>query len=357
MPTTFAANPLLLAALRTLTATGGGRLTAAEAEGAMQEVLAGAASPEQIGGFLVALHFRPPSAAVLVGFVRAFRARAVALEAIDSEPPAPEDAMDVCGTGGDGLGGFNVSTCVSFVVASAGQPVAKHGNRAVSSRCGSFDVLEALGVSFAENGSEVRRSLRRHRLAFLFAPSFHPAFRALSPVRRQLGIRTALNALGPMLNPALVRRQLVGVYARELVVPMAEALQELGSVDALVVHGEDGADEVSIGGPTHLAHVRGGRLVTSVVTPEDFGVARAPLDALLGGNADVNARILAAVLRGEKGPRRDVVLLNSGAALMVGDRAGSIREGMDLAADALASGRSAALLEDMQECLAIGSER
>ena len=323
----------------------------------MAEIIEGRAAPEQTGALLAALNARAPTAASLVGFARAFRAAgaAVSLEAPD-RARAGSDVIDVCGTGGDGMATFNVSTCVAFACAAAGQPVAKHGNRAVSSRCGSFDALEALGVPFCVTAAEAKISMRRHQLAFLYAPAFHPAFRRLAPTRRLLGARTLLNAVGPLLNPAGVRRQIIGVYARNLVVPMAEALVELGAEDALVVHGDDGSDELSIESSTFVARARSGGVETRAVAPEDAGLRRASAAELAGGDASVNARLARGVIdASDRGPRRDVVILNAAAALMIGGAAGSLREGAAIAARALDGGRARALLEDMRESLATGA--
>lgn len=327
-------------------------LEADSSESLMNHIISGETRPEQIGALLATLHFRPPSAKMLAGFVRSFRRRKVD---ITLGPELADQAVDVCGTGGDGLKSFNVSTAVAFVAAAAGQPVAKHGNRAVSSRCGSFDVLEALGVPFADTPEEATLSLRRYRLAFMYAPSFHPALRELTPLRRSLGFRTVLNALGPLLNPAGVRRQLIGVYSPSLVTPVAEALGELGAIEAMVVHGTDGADEVSISAPTHIAHLRDGAVHHMTIAPENFGLKRSPAEAIEGGDASQNARILASVLRGEPGPRRDIVLLNTAAALVVGGKAESLHAGIELADHALRAGKAHALLDQMKEALSLGA--
>lgn len=330
----------------------GFELDADSSEAIMNEIIAGRMRPEQVGAFLATLHFRPPTARMLAGFVRAFRKHTVT---VPLNPDLTNTLVDVCGTGGDGLQSFNVSTAVAFVTAAAGQPVAKHGNRAVSSRCGSFDVLEALGVPFADTPEEAAQSLKRHRLAFMYAPSFHPALRELAPVRRALGFRTVFNVLGPLLNPAGVRRQLVGVYSQDLVVPVAETLGELGAIEAMVVHGADGADELSISAPTKVAHLRDERVHLSIVAPEDFGLNRAVPEAIVGSDPDVNARILANVLSGEPGPRRDMVILNAAAALVVGGRAQDMHEGISIARTTLETGKARALLDEMKEALSLGA--
>ena len=309
----------------------------------MSSILSGHAQPEQVGALLATMHFRPPTGAMLAGFVRAFRA-----EAGESNLKCPE-AIDVCGTGGDGLGTFNVSTAVAFVVAAAGQSVAKHGNRAVSSRCGSFDVLEALGVPFADTAAEARESLDRHLLAFMYAPSFHPAMRKLVPVRKLLGFRTVFNVLGPLLNPAGVEKQLIGVYSESLVVPVAEALGELGAQHAMVVHGLDGSDEFSVLAPTRVAHLREGRVDVSTFDPASLKLAPASAASLVGGDAQHNARIIREVFdaRRDSDSRRDIVALNAAAALVVGDRAGDLKDGLALAQETLANGSVARLLSAM----------
>jgi anthranilate phosphoribosyltransferase len=330
----------------------GKQIDASKAEAIMAEVIAGHVMPEQVGALFALLATRTPNSEMLAGFVRAFRKHAIKVEVDSSLFP---NVIDVCGTGGDGQGSFNISTCVAFVAAGAGQLIAKHGNRAVSSRCGSFDVLDALAVPYAESEDEVLQMLKRHRLAFLFAPSYHPAFRNLAQLRKSLGIRTILNALGPLLNPAGVRRQLVGVYSRELIVPVAEALGELGSEEVLVVSGEDGADEISLCAATNISHFKNGKTTVSRISPEDFGLQRASPEALLGGSAQKNAKILTDLLNGQKGPCRDVVILNAGAALMVGGRAENLKEGIEQARKSIDSRRAASLLEDLQESLACGA--
>lgn len=327
-------------------------LEADSAESIMSEIISGQIRPEQVGAFLATLHFRPPTSRMLAGFARAFRKHTVS---VPLNPEIANDVVDVCGTGGDGLQSFNVSTAVAFVTAASGQPVAKHGNRAVSSRCGSFDVLEALGVPFADTPEEATQSLRRHRLAFMYAPSFHPALRELTPVRRALGFRTVFNVLGPLLNPAGVRRQLVGVYSPDLVEPVAETLGELGAIEAMVVHGADGADELSISAPTKIAHLRDGRVQIRTVAPENFGLNRAVPESIAGADPMQNARILANVLSGEPGPRRDMVILNAAAALVVGGRAHDLQEGVKIARTTLESGKARALLDEMKEALSLGA--
>jgi anthranilate phosphoribosyltransferase len=330
----------------------GESIEASRAEFMMSQIISGQVKAELVGALLASLNFRQPDGKTLAGFVRAFRQKAILVPVDSSLFP---DLTDVCGTGGDGHGTFNVSTCVAFLAAACHLPIAKHGNRAVSSRCGSFDVLEELGVPFADTPSEAIDSLRRHRLTFMYAPSFHPAFRELSKIRRTLKIRTVFNALGPLLNPTNVRRQLIGVYSLDLVTPVAEALAELGAKEALVVCGEDGSDEISLCSPTRMAHLQDGKISISRCQPEDFGFSTSHRSALLGGTAKENAEIISSILKNQRGPKRDMVIMNTSAALLVGGKVDSLKEGALLAASALNSGRAFALLDDMRESLALGA--
>jgi anthranilate phosphoribosyltransferase len=323
----------------------GTSLNSATSEIAMSDVLERRALPEQVGAFLAAMQFRAPTAAEIVGFVRALRQRALP---VPLSPELASGLIDVCGTGGDGGGTFNISTACAFVVAAGGVKVAKHGNRAVSSRAGSFDVLEALGVPFCDTANETERSLELHGLAFLYAPSFQPALRELGALRRALGVRTVFNVLGPLLNPASVRRQVIGVYSAELLLPVAEALLELGATHAFVVHGECGGDELSICAPTRVAQLANGRITQFRIDPVALGIASSGSTPLKGGSAAENALLLENVLRGEIGPRRNAVALNAAAAFIVGGRAESISEGLLLAERELTSGRAHALLEKMR---------
>src|SRR5580698_6769389 len=227
-----------------------------------------------------------------------------------------EALVDTCGTGGDASGSFNISTAAALVAAAAGAKVAKHGNRAITSRCGSADVLDALGVPTTLSPEDAAKALREKGFCFLLAPSHHPAMKAVMPVRRAMGVRTALHVLGPLLNPAGARRQVMGVYSARLVPLVAEAMTMLGVHHAFVVHGDGGLDELALSGPSEVAEVRNGNVRQYIVSPEDFGLQRAPLSALEGGDATVNAAILTAVFAGETGPRRDVVLLNAAAVLV-----------------------------------------
>lgn len=316
-------------------------LSVEDAEAAMAEVMEGRATAAQIAGLLLALRLKGERPAELVGFARTMRAHAVTLSA----PAGP--VFDTCGTGGDGTGTFNISSVVALVLAGCGVAVAKHGNRSVSSRCGSADLYEALGVDVLASPERVEGCLRTAGIAFFFAPTFHPSMKHAAPARRELGVRTAFNLLGPLTNPAGAMRQLVGVPRPEMTELMARALAMLGSERAWVVHGADGLDEISTCGYTKVSESRGGMLKTFYLHPADFGLQKTGLDALAGGDAAANAGIARFVLGGGRGPARDVVVLNAGAALLVAGRCASIRDGMDHAARALDSGRAARALDRM----------
>ncbi len=321
----------------------GQSLTREQAEAAMGQLLEGHLPPEQVAGFLIALRLKQETTEEISGFVDCLRKLSIRVES------PSDDCMDVCGTGGDGAGTFNVSSTVAFVLAAAGQPVAKHGNRSVSSRSGSFDVVEALGLRFETDPVEAARCLKRFNLGLLFAPAFHPSLKAVTQIRRNLGVYTVFNALGPLLNPAQVKRQLVGVYSPFLLEMHAQVLRLQGSIEAMVVHGEDGLDEISICAPSQIAHLREGRIDRYVLNPEDFGFKKSDAVNLQGGDAKDNARIIRAILGGERGPKRDLVLMNASAALRVGGKVGDFRDGVRLAADAIDSGRALRLITEMQE--------
>jgi anthranilate phosphoribosyltransferase len=315
-------------------AAGGAPLPAALAEAAMEELMDGGAAEIQVAALLAMLRMRGETAEELAAFARVMRARSVRVE-------APDGAVDLCGTGADGLHTFNISTLASFVVAGAGVPVAKHGNRAITSRSGSADVVEALGIPLDPGPEEVGRSIREINFGFIFAPSYHPAMKHAMPVRRGLPIRTAFNLLGPLSSPARVRRQLLGVADPSLVAVMAGALSRLEVERAIVVHGPDGTDELSLAAPNRALLVEDGETREIVVDAVEVGLARAPLAALTGGDAQLNSAIALSVLGGEPGPARDVVLLNAGAALFVAGATADIAEGVRCAADAIDSGRAA----------------
>lgn len=315
-------------------------LSAAEAESAMRVIMSGEASPALIGSFLTGLRCKGETVEELLGCASAMRAFAL--------PVRSRHALlvDTCGTGGDGAGTFNISTTAAIVVAAAGVPVAKHGNRAASSRCGSADVLEALGVRVDLTPAEVGACLDELGIGFLFAQTHHPAMRHVGPTRRELGFRTVFNLLGPLCNPAGAQVQLVGVPEERLLAPLAEVLLRLGTRRALLVHGADGLDELTLGGPTRVVDaVGGGSPVVAEVTPESAGLAGAPLAALRGGSAQENAAITLAVLAGEPGPRQDVVCLNAGAALLAAGAAADLAAGVGRAREAIRDGAALRLLE------------
>ena len=316
-------------------------LTADEAAKAMQHVMDGAVSPAALAGLLSALAMKGERPAEIVGFARTMRANAVKL----SSPAG--DVFDTCGTGGDRSGTFNICSAAALVVAACGVTVAKHGNRSVSSRCGSADVFEQLGVNVAAAPAVVERTLREAGIAFFFAPTFHPSMKHAGPTRRELGIRTAFNLLGPLTNPAGASRQIVGVPKSELTELLARALMMLGSVRAWVVHGADGIDEISTTGYTKVSECRDGAVYTFYVHPADFGFEKASAEDLKGGDAAVNAEMVRGVLDGRRGAPRDVVLLNAGAALFVAGRTDSVSAGVTLAAAAIDSGAARATLDRM----------
>lgn len=316
-------------------------LTEVQAAAAMEQVMAGAATPAQIAGFLVALAMKGERPGEIVGLARTMRAHAVPL----SRPR--EACFDTCGTGGDRSHTFNVSSLAAIVLAACGVEVAKHGNRSVSSRCGSADLFEALGVNVAGSPAIVERCLDEAGIAFLFAPAFHPSMRHAGPVRRELGIRTAFNLLGPLTNPAGARRQIVGVPRPELADLVARALCELGAERAWVVHGAEGLDEVSATGHTKVCEVQAGTVSTFYVHPSDFGLAPTTLDHLQVDGLDDSVRVAHGVLRGEEGPARDFVLANAAAGLLVAGRVESLADGVRMGLEGLRSGRASTTLERM----------
>lgn len=316
-------------------------LTEDEAAGAMREVMQGQATPAALAGLLAALVMKGERPSEIVGFARTMREHSVKLS-----KPAGE-VFDTCGTGGDRSGTFNISSAAAIVVAACGVKVAKHGNRSVSSRCGSADVFEKLGVNVAAPPAVVERTLHAANIAFFFAPTFHPAMKHAAQTRRDLGFRTAFNLLGPLTNPAGASRQIVGVPQPELTGLLAHALRQLGSKRAWVVHGAGGIDEISTTGHTKVSEVRNGAVNTFYIHPAEFGIAKGTVDDLLGGDASVNATIIKTILRGSKGPERDVVLLNAGVGLFVAEKAGSVREGIAAAAEAIDSGAARQTLETM----------
>ena len=321
----------------------GSALTAEQTEAAFDLMMQGLATPAQIGGLLLAMRVRGETVEEITGAVRAMRAHMAAVEAPEG---APWGAIDTCGTGGDGAHTLNISTAVAFVVAGAGVPVAKHGNRAVSSRCGAADVLEALGVNLDAPHETLGRTLREAGIAFLFAPRHHGATRHVAPSRRELGTRTMFNLLGPLSNPAGARRQLLGVFGAEWLEPVAEVLRALGSERAWVVRGDDGLDELTTTTRSEVAELReDGTISRFEVTPEHAGLPRARPGARRGGDAPENAAALRALLQGAAGPYRDIVALNAAAALVVAGRAHTLRQGVGIAQHALDSGAALARRE------------
>ena len=316
-------------------------LSVDESADAMAAIMSGEATPGQIGALLVGLTMKGERPAEIVGLARTMRANAVPLT------KTFDNVFDTCGTGGDRSGTFNISSAAALVGAAAGLRVAKHGNRSVSSKCGSADVYEALGVDISAAPVVVEACLEKVGIAFFFAPTFHPSMRHAAPVRRELAVRTAFNLLGPLTNPAGTRCQLVGVPRSELTELLARALLLLGSHRAWVVHGADGIDEISTTGHTKVSECRDGAVSTFYVHPADFGIPKSERGDLLGGDAATNAAVVREILAGEKGPRRNVVLLNAGAALFIGGKAASVREGIDRAADAIDSGKARATLDAM----------
>jgi anthranilate phosphoribosyltransferase len=316
-------------------------LTSDEAAAAMGEVMEGRAAPGALAGLLSALLMKGERPAEMVGFARTMRQHAVKLSA------PVGDVFDTCGTGGDRSGTFNISSAAAIVVAACGVRVAKHGNRSVSSRCGSADVFEKLGVNIGASPAVVERTLLAANIAFFFAPTFHPSMRHASLVRREMGVRTAFNLLGPLTNPAGATRQVVGVPRADLTDVMARSLNLLGSVRAWVVHGADGIDEISTTGHTKVAECRNGSVHTFYIHPSDFGIRKAATADLAGGDAVENAAIIGQILDGKTGAPRDVVLLNAGASLLVAGRVESVVDGIRVAASAIDSGAARATLDAM----------
>ncbi len=317
-------------------------LSAEEAEGVMEKIMAGELLDSQVAAYLMALRCKGETDAEILGSCRAIRRHSVRIS-VDREP-----LVDTCGTGGDMKGSFNISTVSALVAAGAGVTVAKHGNRAVSGRCGSADLLEALGVNVELAPGDLERCLNNFGLGFLYAPLMHPAVARAVPARKALGIRTIFNILGPLNNPATAGRQVLGVYEEKLTDIMAAVLASLGSEHSLVVCGEDGLDEISITARTKITELQNGKLSTTYISPEDYGFSRAsPETLLLDGDADAGARICLGILQGERGPRRDVVLLNAAAAIYVSDLAGSIEEGVAMAGSSIDSGAAYSKLQSL----------
>src|SRR5208282_3362634 len=334
-------------------------LSREEARAVMEEVLRGEATDAQIAALLVGLHMKGETVEEIVGFAEAIRAAATPLpivrdSLVDVSGTGREALVDTCGTGGDASGTFNISTATALVVAGAGVRVAKHGNRGVTSKCGSADVMEALGVNINLPPSQVAACLQQVGIAFLFAPAMHSAMKQVQTARRELHLRTVFNLLGPLTNPARATCQVVGVYSADLVEKLAEALSMLGLRRALVVHGSDGLDEITITAPTRIAEVREAQVHSYEVTPEEFGLQRATLDDISGGDAARNATLIREVLAAKKSARRDIVLLNAAAALVAAGRADHLRDAIPLAANAIDSG---AALRKLQALVAFTAAR
>lgn len=306
----------------------------------MDGIMEGEITPPQIASFLTALRMKGETTEEITGFARAMREKAHRIK-------VSEEAIDTCGTGGDGKHTFNISTAVALVAAGCGIPVAKHGNRSISSTCGSADVLEKLGVRVDLPPKEVERCINEIGIGFLFAPVFHPAMKFASPVRKEIGIRTVFNILGPLCNPAEVKFQLMGCYNVNLVEKLAYVLKNLGCISAYVVSSFSGEDEISIGGPTQVAEVRDNTIFTYIIHPEDLGINKTPLDKIQGGDKDVNANILLRVLQGEKGPYRDAVVLNAAYAISLKTR--DIKKSIEIAISSIDGGSAFSKLQKLRD--------
>ena len=319
----------------------GADLSRGEMTDAMNQIMSGEATDAQIGAFLIALRVKGECVDEIAGAASVMREKATPIVT------RHDVIVDTCGTGGDHSGTFNISTAAAFVAAGAGLCVAKHGNRAATSQCGSADVLGALGVNIEASPETVSRCLDDVGIGFLFAISLHGAMKYAIGPRREIGARTIFNALGPLSNPAGATRQVVGVYSAVLTETLAGVLGTLGSERAFVVHGSDGLDEMTLTGPTRVSELKNGSVSTYDVSPGDFGLAQAPADALKGGDADYNAGITRSILNGEEGPRRDIVLLNAAAAIVAGDKARDLNEGVQVAAEVIDSGKALEKLEGL----------
>jgi len=329
-------------------------LSRIEAAAAMEAIMSGAATNAQIAAFLTALRMKGETVEELIGFAQVMRQKAVRVKTRGEEVAAltgtdREMLIDTCGTGGDAAGTFNVSTATAFVVAGAGLKVAKHGNRSVSSLCGSADVVETLGINLELPPAKVARCVDEVGIGFLYAPLLHTAMKHVMAARREMGIRTVFNMLGPLTNPAGANAQVIGVYSPALTEPLARVLAELGTIRAFVVHGADGLDEISNTGESQISEVREGVVRSFRVRPEDFGMSRAAIGDLQGGDRAENAQIIRHILEGSDGPKRDIVLMNAAAALVVGAKARDLKEGVGLAARSIDSGAAQRKLETLIE--------
>jgi anthranilate phosphoribosyltransferase len=343
-------NPIITEAVRALVDRRD--LTRLEAAAAMEAIMSGAATNAQIAAFLTALRMKGETVEELIGFAQVMREKVVKVrpragDVVGATGTDREMLIDTCGTGGDASGTFNVSTATAFVVAGAGLRVAKHGNRSVSSLCGSADVVETLGIDIELSPAQVATCIDEVGIGFLYAPLLHTAMKHVMAARREMGVRTVFNMLGPLTNPAGANAQVIGVYAAALADPLARVLAELGTLRAFVVHGADGLDEISNTGESHISEVHEGVVRSSTVRPEDFGMPRAAIRDLQGGDREENARIIRLVLGGEAGPRRDIVLMNAAGALVVGNKAQDLKEGVALAAASIDGGSATRKLEDL----------
>ncbi|XHC11984.1 anthranilate phosphoribosyltransferase [Labrenzia sp. ac12] len=318
----------------------GHALSPEEAREAFEVILSGSATPSQLGGFLMALRVRGESIAEVTGAVATMRSKMIPVR-------APANAMDIVGTGGDNSGSYNISTCTALVVAGSGVPVAKHGNRSLSSKSGAAEALAELGVNIDIDARKISDCINRAGIGFMFAPLHHAAMKHVGPTRMELGTRTIFNLLGPLTNPAGVKRQMVGVFARKWVEPLAEALRELGSEKAWVVHGSDGMDEITTTGPTAIAELKNGTIRSFEISPEDVDLAVSDPKDLKGGLPSENAKALRDVLAGAKNAYRDVVLFNAAASLLVADKVETLKDGVELAAQSIDSGSAADTLEKL----------
>lgn len=312
-----------------------------ETSAVMQEIMSGEATPAQIGSFITALRIKGETPSEIAGCARIMRDNALHVN------PKRSDVVDTCGTGGDSSGTFNISTTVAFVAAGSGLGVAKHGNRSVTSKCGSADLMEALGVKIDLTPEQVAQCVDEAGIGFCFAPAFHPAMKYATPVRQEIGLRTVFNVLGPLANPARARRQLIGIYSADLTETLAEVLHAMESEQAFVVHGADGLDELSVTGKNKVSELRDGFVKTYDLDPAELGLGKAKLGDLLGGTLEDNARITRSILGGEKGPKRDAVLLNSAAVLIVGGLANNFPDGINKAAEAIDSGKALQKIDDL----------
>jgi len=330
----------------------GRHLDRSEAEELMNEIMSGKATDAQIASFLTALRMKCETVDELIGFAKVIRAKASPInlrfsDGTVADGSARETLVDTCGTGGDATGTFNISTAAAFVVAGAGVRVAKHGNRSVSSICGSADVIESLGISLDLTPDIIARCIEEVGIGFLYAPLLHDAMRYVVHARREMKIRTVFNLLGPLCNPAGANAQIIGVYNEDLTEIMAQVLCELGTDRAFVVHGSDGLDEITVSGESKISEVRNGEVRTYYVTPEDFGIARAPISEILGGDALQNAEIVRGILTNESGAKTDIVLLNAAAGLVAGDKAETLHDGIELARESIRSGRAMDCLDKL----------